>query len=97
MFDRWTRGYDGSRQAAAALEDRLHRLAPLYVVLYAIVFTLVAFDGIMALQPHWFCNLLGGFYFMGSFLGAHMLLALMIHVRRLAARHRRSGLAQAAA
>jgi hypothetical protein len=37
----------------------------------------VAFDGIMALQPHWFSNLLGGFYFMGSFLGAHMLLALM--------------------
>jgi hypothetical protein len=31
----------------------------------------------MALQPHWFSNLLGGFYFMGSFLGAHMLLALM--------------------
>jgi hypothetical protein len=38
----------------------------------------VAFDGIMALQPHWFSNLLGGFYFMGSFLGAHMLLALMM-------------------
>jgi len=52
LFDRWTRGYDGSRQAAAALDDRLHRLSPLYAVLYAIVFTLVAFDGIMALQPH---------------------------------------------
>ncbi len=56
---------------------RIYRLAPTYVVLYAIVFTLVAFDGIMALQPHWFSNLLGGFFFMGSFLGAHMLLALM--------------------
>jgi hypothetical protein len=77
LFDRWTRGYDGLHEASAALEDRLHRLAPLYVVLYAIVFTLVAFDGIMALQPHWFSNLLGGFYFMGSFLGAHMLLAIM--------------------
>ena len=53
-------------------------MAPTYVVLYAFVFTLVAFDGIMALQPHWFSNLLGGFYFMGSFLGAHMLLALMM-------------------
>ena len=37
---------------------------------------MVAFDGMMALQPHWFSNLLGGWYFMGSFLGAHMLLAL---------------------
>ena len=47
-------------------------------MLYAIVFSLVAFDGIMALQPHWFSNLLGGWFFMGSFLGAHMLLALMM-------------------
>ena len=77
MFDRWTRGFDGSREGTAVEEARLRRLAPLYAVLYAIVFSLVAFDGIMALQPHWFSNLLGGFYFMGSFLGAHMLLALM--------------------
>ncbi len=47
-------------------------------MLYAIVFSLVAFDCIMALQPHWFSNLLGGWFFMGSFLGAHMLLALMM-------------------
>jgi hypothetical protein len=77
LFERWTRNYDGTPPAAHALEDRIHRLAPLYAVLYAIVFSLVAFDGIMALQPHWYSNLLGGFYFMGSFLGAHMLLALM--------------------
>jgi hypothetical protein len=32
----------------------------------------------MALQPHWFSNLLGGWYFMGSFLGAHTCLALMM-------------------
>jgi len=47
-------------------------------VIYVYVFTLVAFDGIMALQPHWFSNLLGGFIFMGAFLGAHMLLALLM-------------------
>jgi hypothetical protein len=77
VYERWTRGYDGSAAAAHLLEERIHRLAPLYTVLYAIVFSMVAFDGIMALQPHWFSNLLGGFYFMGSFLGAHMLLALL--------------------
>jgi hypothetical protein len=59
-------------------EARIRRLAPLYTVLYAYVFTLVAFDGIMALQPHWFSNLLGGFIFMGAFLGGHMLLALLM-------------------
>jgi hypothetical protein len=77
LFERWTRGFDGAAASAAANEERVHRLAPLYIVTYAIVFSLVAFDGIMALQPHWFSNLLGGFYFMGSFLGGHMLLALL--------------------
>ncbi len=77
LFDRWTRGYDGSAAAVLAQEERIGRLAPTFAVLYAFVFTIVAFDGIMALQPHWFSNLLGGFFFMGAFLGGHMLLALM--------------------
>jgi hypothetical protein len=80
LFDRLSRGYDGSREGALAQEDRIHRLAPTFVVIYAAVLTLMAFDGVMALQPHWYSNLLGGFFLMGAFLGAHMLLALlMIH------------------
>jgi Ni/Fe-hydrogenase subunit HybB-like protein len=77
-FERWSRGYDPSSAGVASHDDRIHRLAPIYVVLYAYVLTLMAFDGIMALQPHWFSNLLGGFIFMGAFLGAHMLLALLM-------------------
>jgi hypothetical protein len=77
LYDRLTRGYAGTPEAAAAQQERIGRLAPAYVVTFAIVLTLMAFDGIMALQPHWFSNLLGGFFFMGAFLGGHMLLALM--------------------
>jgi hypothetical protein len=76
MFERWTRNFDGSEGALERVQHRLKVLGPVYVLLYAAVATLVAFDGMMALQPHWFSNLLGGWYFMGSFLGAHMLLAL---------------------
>jgi len=76
LFERWTRQYDGSVVSAAAQEELIHRLAPLYVVVFAYVGTVIAFDGVMALQPHWYSNLLGGFYFMGSFLGGHMLLVL---------------------
>ena len=61
-----------------AHHERIQRLAPGYAVLYAYVFTLVAFDCIMALQPHWFSNLLGGFIFMGAFLSGHMLVALLM-------------------
>ncbi len=76
LYEKWASGF--GRIPPAEHDARIRRLAPTYVVLYAIVLTLVAFDGIMALQPHWFSNLLGGFFFMGSFLGAHMLLALMM-------------------
>lgn len=76
-FEAMTRGFDGSPDALAATYDKLRQLGPMYIVAYALAFTMVAFDGIMALQPHWFSNLLGGWYFMGSFLGAHMTLALM--------------------
>jgi len=77
-YERLLRGYDEAEN-----HTRIYRLAGGFAATYALVFTLVAFDGIMALQPHWFSNLLGGWFFMGSFLGAHMLLALlMIHARK---------------
>lgn len=77
-FERMTAGYDGSEGSIEANDRRLRRLGATFVVLYALGFTSVAFDGMMALQPHWFSNLFGGWYFMGSFLAGHMLLALMM-------------------
>src|SRR5207244_13563326 len=59
LYDRWTRAYSGTLEAAQAQQERIARLAPSYVVIYAFVFTLVAFDGIMALQPPRYSNLLG--------------------------------------
>ena len=47
--------------------------------------TIIAFDGIMALQPHWVSNLLGGWFFMGAWLCALMLQALMMLYARKAA------------
>lgn len=78
LYDRWTQGFDASPEGRARHDARIRMLAPIYVVVYALVFTMVAFDTVMALQPHWFSNLFGGWYFMGSFLGAHTLLALMM-------------------
>ncbi len=78
LYERMTERFDGSEGMLEVNERRLRRLGPTYVVLYALGFTSVAFDGMMALQPHWFSNLFGGWYFMGSFLGGHMLLALMM-------------------
>ncbi|MBS1241587.1 MAG: rane protein [Gemmatimonadetes bacterium] len=68
LYQAWTAGFDGSADARERQHARIARLAAIYVPLYALGFTLIAFDMIMALQPHWFSNLLGGFYFMASFL-----------------------------
>jgi len=76
LYDSWTSGFDGSAAGLERQNQIIYTLAPIYIVTYAFVATAVAFDGIMALQPHWYSNLLGGFYFMASFLGAHALLAL---------------------
>ena len=72
-YERMLRGYDEE-----ANERLLYRLAGVFAPLYAIVMTVIAFDGIMALQPHWVSNLLGGWYFMGAWLAALMLQALMM-------------------
>lgn len=72
-YDRMLQGYDAERN-----HKRIYVLAGVYAVTYALVLTWVMFDGVMALQPHWFSNLLGGWYFMGSFLGGHTLLAVLL-------------------
>jgi hypothetical protein len=77
LYERWSQGYQMISAAMLAHDERIHRLAPIYTVLYVYVMTIIGFDCIMALQPHWFSNLLGGFVFMGAFLGAHMLLVLL--------------------
>ena len=41
-------------------------LAPIVLVAYAWVFSLAAFDFVMALDPHWFSALAGGYYFVGN-------------------------------
>ena len=67
------------RRAGHGTKPTSRVLAPLYVVTYAmVVHAWWRSTPIMALQPHWFSNLFGGWYFMGSFLGAHTLLALLM-------------------
>ena len=78
LYERFSQGFDPSEAGRAAHDAKINRLAAVFIVLYAVVFSIVAFDCMMALQPHWFSNLLGGWYFMGSFLGGHTCLALMM-------------------
>ena len=69
--------------------DRIAREAAMLIVGYAFGYSLLAFDLMMSLAHKWVSNLFGAFYFMGSFLAALMLLAVLAVTLR-----RRMGLAQ---
>ena len=44
-----------------------YTLSTVYVILYAFIMTLVAFDMMMSLNPEWFSTLFGAYYFVISF------------------------------
>ena len=72
-------------EPVARLEDagRISRDAAILVLAYAAGFSLLAFDLMMSLAHKWVSNLFGIFYFMGSFLSALMMLAILsIALRR---------------
>ncbi|MGQ0792842.1 MAG: hypothetical protein ACT4NX_02025 [Deltaproteobacteria bacterium] len=61
--------------------SKLTRLAPLTALLYAAAFSLIAWDFMMSLHPHWFSTLFGPYYFIASLLaamGATIILSIMV-------------------
>jgi hypothetical protein len=61
----------------ARCEARLDVLAPIVAIVYGLLFTLLGFDLIMALEPDWFSPLFGAWYFMGNMFAGLALLALV--------------------
>ena len=73
------RGLAEEREASQRAQDRL---APAILIAYGWVFTLVAFDFFMSLDPHWFSTLAGGFYFIGNlFIGFAFLAVIAVWTR----------------
>ncbi len=68
------RGLDEERETAQRAQDRL---APAVLIAYAWIFTLVAFDFFMSLDPHWFSSLAGGYYFIGNLFAGFAFLAVV--------------------
>ena len=67
------RGLDAERDRGQRAQDRL---AVAVLIAYVPVFSLVAFDFVMALDPHWFSALLGGYFLTGNLTAGAALLAL---------------------
>ena len=75
-------GWRGIHQERDAAQRAQSRLAPAVLIAYGWVFTLVAFDFFMSLDPHWFSTLAGGYYFIGNlFLGLAFLAVVAVWAR----------------
>ncbi|MFQ5702419.1 MAG: NrfD/PsrC family molybdoenzyme membrane anchor subunit [Gemmatimonadales bacterium] len=83
LYDSIAGDFTGEPEQLAKIEDRIHRLAPLLIIVYAYMFSIVAIDLIMSLAPYWVSNLFGAFFFMGAFLtGLTMLGLAMVYWRK---------------
>jgi hypothetical protein len=62
---------------------RMRRFAPLFMVLFGITLTVVAFDWISSLDPIWYSDIFGVYLFAGTFLAGLALTALtVLHLKK---------------
>jgi len=65
--ERLTQGWLGQEVEEVVSYRRLTRIGPAFVIVYAIVMSILAYDWVMTLEPHWFSTMMGPWFFMGAF------------------------------
>lgn len=85
LYERMTRNWRGQEAEEAHAHHVLSILAPALALLYAVGMSVVAFDFIMSLEPHWFSTLIGPYFFMGAFLSGLTVTGIttLAYVRKL--------------
>ena len=64
-----TTGWMGQEQEEVRSYQRMTTMAPGFVLVYAFAMTIVCYDWIMSLEPHWYSTMFGPWFFMGAFWG----------------------------
>jgi hypothetical protein len=75
----------GSPAEAERIRGRMTRWAGLYCFLFALVLSLIGFDLVMSLDPHWYSTLFGAYHFVKAFylgLGGLIILAAAVALRQ---------------
>jgi hypothetical protein len=68
LYGRFSGAWRGQLEEEHRAFRRVSTIAPILGLLYAVALTIVAFDFVMSLEPHWFSTLIGGYFFMGALL-----------------------------
>ena len=59
--------WQGDEAEAETTWRKNHVISPIIVALYAVIWSMVAFDLVMSLAPHWYANMFGAWYFAACF------------------------------
>lgn len=76
-----TKGWRGLEAEQARSQQALSFVLPIFLILYAVVFSLIGFDWVMSLDPHWHSTLFGAYFFISSFylgMAATVILAVLL-------------------
>ena len=65
--DRLTQGWLGQEVEEVVSYRRMTRLGPAFVIVYATVMSILSYDWVMSLEPHWYSTMMGPWFFMGAF------------------------------
>jgi len=68
-YGRLLAGWQGSEEESCRIESRMVVMGPILIALYAVIYSLFAFEMIMGMDPIFFSNMLGGFVFIGNIFG----------------------------
>lgn len=75
----FSKGIENGEAERERCDRKLSVLAPVVTIAYALMFSFLGFDLIMALEPEWFSTLFGAWYFMGNlFAGIAALIIISI-------------------
>ncbi len=66
LYDFIACGWKGSHVEIKALQRKMSWNAPLLVALYAVIYSLFAFEMLMSMDTIWYSNMFGGFIFVGN-------------------------------
>jgi hypothetical protein len=85
LYDRMTANWRGQEAEELLAHRRIAVIGPIFAIVYAIALTLVSYDMIMSLEPHWLSTLIGPYFFMAGLLGGVAATAILatLHVRTL--------------
>jgi hypothetical protein len=79
------RGGAGNSLEAKRVKSQkvLSVISPVLLIVYAVIFTLIAFDLVMSLDPHWYSSLFGGYFFIGNlYVGLASITIIAVIIRK---------------